>query len=130
MLDEVAGTLKTLNNLELMSKKLIQILLLGQEELIVFINKPEMASFKQRIATLEVIGRMERREIKNYIQHRLDTAGGKPDTFTEEALEAIALGSGGVPRLINTLSDKALFYASSKGSKIADVEDVYDAAQG
>jgi MSHA biogenesis protein MshM len=130
MLDEVAGTLKTLNNLELMSKKLIQILLLGQEELIVFINKPEMASFKQRIATLEVIGRMERREIKDYIQHRLDTAGGKPDTFTEVALEAIALGSGGVPRLINTLSDKALFYASSKGSKIADVEDVYDAAQG
>ena len=130
MRDEVAGTLKTLNNLELMSKKLIQILLLGQEELIVFINKPEMASFKQRIATLEVIGRMERRKIKDYIQHRLDTAGGKPDTFTEEVLEAIALGSGGVPILINTLSDKALFYASSKGSKIADVEDVYDAAQG
>ena len=130
MTDEVASTLKTLTNLELMSKKLIQILLLGQEELIVFFNKPEMFSFKQRIATLEVIGRMERGEIKDYIQHRLDTAGGKLDVFTEEALEAIALGSGGVPRLINTLSDKSLYYASSKGSKTADVEDVYDAAQG
>lgn len=128
--DEVAGMLKTINNLELMSKKLIQIFLLGQEEFIEFINKPEMVSFKQRIAALEVIGRMERREIKDYIRYRLGAAGGKPNTFTEEALEAIALGSGGVPRLINTLCDKALFYASSRDSKAADVEDVYDAAQG
>ena len=130
MSDEVASTLKTLNNLELMSKKFIQILLLGQEELIDFINKPEMEAFKQRIASLEVLGRMQRNETKAYIQYRLDKAGGGPDIFTDAALQAIASGSGGVPRLINTLCDKALSYAASKDSKTADVEDVYDAAQG
>ncbi len=130
MSDEVASTLKTLNNLELLSKKFIQILLLGQEELIDFINKPEMEAFKQRIASLEVLGRMQRSETKAYIQYRLDKAGGEPDIFTDAALQAIASGSGGVPRLINTLCDKALSYAASKDSKTADVEDVYDAAQG
>ena len=130
MSDEVAGTLKTLNNLEMKSRKLIQMLLLGQDELHELINKPEMAPFKQRIATLEVIGRMERRDIRNYIEHRLAAAGGGPDIFSDEAIEAIAFGSGGVPRLINTLCGKALSCAHSRDSQAVGVEDVYDAAEG
>ena len=130
MSDEVVNTLKSLNNLEMMSKKLIQMFLLGQDELLEIINRPEMLPFKQRIALLEVIGRMERREVHDYIHFRLNAAGGSPDIFSEDAIVAIAIGSGGVPRVINSLCDKALYHAESKKCEIVDVEDVYDAAQG
>lgn len=130
MSDEVVNTLRSLSNLELKSKKLIQMMLLGQDELLEIINRPEMLPFKQRIALLEVIGRMERREVRDYIRFRLKAAGGNPETFTEDAIAAIAMGSGGVPRVINSLCDKALYHAGLKNCQIADVEDIYDAAQG
>jgi MSHA biogenesis protein MshM len=130
MSDEVANTLKSLNNLELNSKKLIQMFLLGQDELLEIINKPEMLPFKQRIALLEIIGRMERSEVGDYIRFRLNAAGGSPDTFTDDAIAAIAIGSGGVPRVTNSLCDKALYHAGSKNNKTVDIKDVYDAAQG
>jgi general secretion pathway protein A len=130
MSDEAANTLKALNNLELNSKKLIQMFLLGQDELLEIINRPEMLPFKQRIALLEKIGRMERSEVRDYIRFRLNVAGGGPDIFTDDAIAAIAIGSGGVPRVINSLCDKALYHAVSKNNETADIEDVYDAAQG
>jgi len=130
MSDDVVKTLKALNNLELMSKKFIQIILLGQDELLEIINRPEMLPFKQRIALLETIGRMQRSEVRDYIQFRLKAAGGNSEVFTEDAIEAIAIGSGSVPRVVNSLCDKALYHAVSKNRKIAEVVDVYDAAQG
>ena len=130
MSDEAANTLKALNNLELNSKKLIQMFLLGQDELLEIINRPEMLPFKQRIALLEKIGRMERSEVRDYIRFRLNVAGGSPDIFTDDAIAAIAIGSGGVPRVINSLCDKALYHAGSKNNETAEIEDVYDAAQG
>ncbi|MGI9316959.1 MAG: ExeA family protein, partial [bacterium] len=130
MSDEAVNTVRSLSNLELKSKKLIQMILLGQDELLEIINRPEMLPFKQRIALLEVIGRLERREVGDYIRFRLKAAGGNPETFTEDAIVAIAIGSGGVPRVINSLCDKALYQAELKNCQTADVEDVYDAAQG
>ena len=130
MSDEVVQTIKTLNNLELKSKKLIQMFLLGQDELLEIINRPEMLPFKQRISLLEIIGRMERKEIRDYIRFRMSVAGGDPNTFTENAIDSIAIGSGGVPRVINSLCDKALYHAGSKQCKTVEVVDVYDAAQG
>ena len=130
MSDEVVHTLKTLNNLEWKSKKLIQLFLLGQDELLEIINRPEMLPFKQRIALLEIIGRMERKEICDYIRFRMGVAGGDPDTFTDNAIDGIAIGSGGVPRVINSLCDKALYHAGSRNSKTVEIVDVFDAAQG
>ena len=130
MSDDVVHTLKTLNNLELMSRKLMQMFLLGQDELLEIINRPEMLPFKQRIALLEIIGRMERKEIRDYIRFRMSVAGGDPDIFTKDAIESIAIGSGGGPRVINSLCDKALYHAGSRNSQTVEVVDVYDAAQG
>jgi MSHA biogenesis protein MshM len=130
MSDDVVHTLKTLNNLELLSKKLMQMFLLGQDELLEIINRPEMLPFKQRIALLEIIGRMERKEIRDYIRFRMSVAGGDPDIFTKDAIESIAIGSGGAPRVINSLCDKALYHAGSRNSQTVEVVDVYDAAQG
>jgi len=57
MADDVLDGIRILNNLEVGSTKLIQILLLGQEELMKTINRPELEAFRQRIATLEMMER-------------------------------------------------------------------------
>ena len=132
MQDDVINGLRLLNNLEEGSTKLIQILLLGQEELMDMINRPEMEPFKQRIATLEIIGKMDAERVRRYVSYRVEVAGGNPSIFIETGWEALALAfnSEGTPRRINTLCDRALHIACEREKNIVDVYDVYDAAQG
>lgn len=130
--DDVINGLRLLNNLEEGPAKLIQILLLGQEELMDIINKPEMEPFKQRIATLEIIGKMNADRIRNYVSYRVEVAGGDSSIFIDSGWEALALAfnSEGTPRKINTLCDRALGLACEREKTAVDVYDVYDAAQG
>jgi len=132
MADDVLDGIRILNNLEVGSTKLIQILLLGQEELIKTINRPELEAFRQRIATLEAMGKMNAERIRKYVSHRLQIAGGSPSLLTETGWEALVLafGSGSTPRVINTLCDRSFNTAYEKEKKSVDVDDVYDAAQG
>ena len=108
--DDVINGLRLLNNLEEGSTKLIQIFMLGQEELMDIINRPEMEPFKQRIATLEIIGKMNADRIRNYVSYRVEVAGGDPSIFIDSAWDALALAfnSEGTPRRINTLCDRAM----------------------
>lgn len=132
MTDEVLNGIRLLNNLEEGSVKLIQVLLLGQLEMMGMINKPEMESCKQRIATLEIIGEMNSDRIRKYILHRIQVAGGPPLMFTDTGWEAliIAFGSGSTPRTINSLCDKSLSMAFEREKTVVDVDDVYEAAKG
>lgn len=130
--DDVISGLRLLNNLEEGSAKLIQILLLGQPELMETIDKPDMEPFKQRIATLEILGKMSADSMHKYVSHRIQVAGGHPSLFTDTGLEALSLAfpSGGTPRLINSLCDRSLNAAFEKGKAAVDAQDVYEAAQG
>jgi len=132
MQDDVINGLRLLNNLEEGSTKLMQILLLGQDELMDVINRPEMEPFKQRIATLEIIGKMDVDRVRRYVSYRVEVAGGDPSIFIETGWEALALAfnSEGTPRRINTLCDRALSLACEREKNMVDVYDVYDAAQG
>ena len=132
MSDDTINGIRLLNNLEEGSTKLIQILLLGQEELMRTINRPEMEPFKQRIATLEVLGKMNADRIRKYISHRIKVAGGQPSIFADTGWEALVLafGSGSTPRVINSLCDRILNMAFEREKTIIDVDDVYEAAQG
>ncbi|MBI4847815.1 MAG: AAA family ATPase [Nitrospirae bacterium] len=132
MTDDTLNGIRLLNNLEEDSTKLIQLLLLGQEELMEIINKPEMEPFKQRIAALENMGKMSGGRIREYISHRIKIAGGDPSIFSDTGWEALALafGPGSTPRVINSLCDRALNTASERGKTIVDVDDVYEAAEG
>ncbi len=132
MSDDTINGIRLLNNLEEGSTKLIQILLLGQEELMEKINRPDMEPFKQRIATLEILGKMKADAIRNYISHRIQVAGGRPSIFADTGWEALnrAFISGGTPRLINSLCDKSLNVAFERDKTVVDVNDVYEAAKG
>ena len=131
MSEDTFNGIRLLNNLEEGSAKLIQILLLGQEEIMDKINTPEMEPFKQRIAALEILGKLDSEGIQKYISHRIQIAGGHPDIFTETGWEAISLAfkSAGTPRTINTLCDRTLQIAFDKQKQFIDAHDVYEATQ-
>ena len=132
MTDDTLNGMRLLNNLEEASSKLIQILMLGQEEIMKTINKPEMEAFKQRIAALEIIGKMDADKIRKYVAHRIHVAGGQSSIFSDTGWEALVLAfsSGGTPRVINSLCDVALSVAVDRKKTVVDVHDVYAAAEG
>ena len=121
--------IRMLNNLEKGSTKLIQILLLGQEELIDKIKRPEMEPFKQRIAALENIGKMDVNKICEYIAHRIQVAGGVPSILTVTGWKAIRIvfKRGGVPRTINSLCDMSFIVAQERNRIKIDANDVHEA---
>ena len=131
MTEDVINGIRLLNNLEEGSTKLIQLLLLGQEELMEKINRPEMAPFKQRIAALETLGKMNVDRVLQYIKHRIHVAGGTPELISDTGWEAltIAFGSGGTPRTINSLCDRSLNVAYERNKTMVDAQDVYEATQ-
>lgn len=101
--------IRLLSNLETDKEKLFQIVLVGQPELQDRLDAPGLTQLKQRIAVRYHILPLDRDEVKDYINHRLAVAGSVGDIiFEEKAIDLIYGYSGGVPRLINILCDKAL----------------------
>jgi MSHA biogenesis protein MshM len=131
MSDDVINGIRLLNNLEEGSIKLIQVLLLGQEDLTEKINRPEMESFKQRIAALEILGKMNVDTIRKYVSHRIQMAGGTPALISDTGWEAlsIAFSTGGTPRTINSLCDRSFLVAFEKEKLVVDAQDIYEATQ-
>ncbi|MCC7091315.1 MAG: AAA family ATPase [Nitrosomonas sp.] len=131
MSDDVINGVRLLNNLEEGSLKLIQLLLLGQEELMEKINKPAMEPFRQRIAALETLGKMDADAVRRYISHRIKVAGGTPDLIADTGWEAlsIAFHVGGTPRTINSLCDRAFSVAYERDKHAIDAHDIYEATQ-
>jgi len=131
MSEDVINGVRLLNNLEEGPIKLIQLLLLGQEEFLEMINKPEMEPFKQRIATLETLGKLDINGIRKYVSHRIQVAGGIPALISDTGWEAlsIAFNAGGTPRMINALCDRSFDVAYEHKKPIVDAQDVYEATQ-
>ncbi len=130
--DEVLDGIQLLNNLEKDARKLIQVYLFGQEEIMAIINSPANESFKQRIAILETMGKMNNDKIRDYITHRLNVAGGLPSIFTDAgwgAIHSVFGNEGSIPRVINSLCDKSLIVASERENDKVDYYDVYVAAR-
>jgi type II secretory pathway predicted ATPase ExeA len=126
--DDVLECVRLLNNLEQGSNKLIQIFLIGQEEFLARLNRPELESFKQRIAWLEALGRMSPMQTLEYIIHRLKVSGCKAKIFSDDAMEAIIGTTRGTPRLINSLCDRTLRVGFEAGNQIVDLNNVRRAA--
>lgn len=101
--------MRMLSNLETEKEKLFQIILVGQPELRDKLNSPSLRQLRQRIGIRYHISPLERDEVAGYINHRLYIAGSDGSVhFTEDAIDRIYEYSGGVPRLINIVCDKAL----------------------
>lgn len=127
--DEGLEAIRLLNNLEQGASKLIQVLMLGQEELQEMLSGPGHEAFRQRIANLEVLGHMSPPQVRDYVRHRLRVAGGDPGIFPELILDAIAEAAAGIPRLTNSLCDRTLRNAFEAGKRVVDAKDLLQAAE-
>src|SRR6266436_5847534 len=101
--------IRLLSNFETQTEKLMQILLVGQPELLDKLDRPELRQLKQRIGLRCRILPLTAEQTRDYIRTRLRVAGAKDlGLFSDAAITRIAEHSGGVPRLINTLCDHCL----------------------
>ncbi|MBP6343280.1 MAG: AAA family ATPase [Candidatus Omnitrophica bacterium] len=122
--------IRLLSNLETEKHKLLQILLVGQPELFDKLKLPELRQLNQRVSVRYHITPLLTEDVKNYIQHRLKTAGSLSKIhFTEEAFEAVYRHSKGVPRLINVICDRALLAGFVKDTFIIDDAIIHQAAR-
>jgi general secretion pathway protein A len=99
---------RLLTNLETATQKLLQIILIGQPELRDMLARNDLRQLAQRITGRYHLDPLAREETAAYVQHRLRIAGATQDIFTRGALRELHRVSGGIPRLINIIGDRAL----------------------
>ena len=105
----VLEQVRLISNLETSTEKLIQIVLIGQTELIALLSQKNLRQLAQRITARYHLTPMSREETLHYIRHRLGVAGGVTRvSFTPGAVRQIHRFSRGIPRLINLVCDRAL----------------------
>jgi general secretion pathway protein A len=125
--DEVLEEIRLLSNFEAGSRKLLQVVLAGQTELNDRLNQPDLWHFKQRISTRLSLRKLDRDSVDDYLRFRWKEAGGTIFPFTEDAIDAIAAWSTGVPRIINNIGHNSLLTAFSETMKIVNIEVVREA---
>ena len=106
--------LRMLSNVNNERDLLLQIVLVGQPELLDTLKRPDLRQFVQRIAVHCHLGTLPPAETAAYIRHRLGHVGGAADLFDDAACAAVYHFTGGVPRLINLLCDQSLVYGFSE----------------
>lgn len=106
LMEEFRGLL----NLEIPGKKLLNIVFFGLREIEDNLQLDEPLA--QRVAVKCHLRSLSLESVERYIKHRLKVAGAKSSMFVSSAIPAVHNYTGGVPRLINTVCDNALFEAS------------------
>ena len=101
--------IRILSNLETPTRKLLQILLVGQPELEEKLRLNELRQLDQRIGIRCYLKPLPRKETYRYVEHRMRIAG-LPGAlpFTRASLARIYKVSHGIPRVINLVCDRAL----------------------
>ncbi len=112
---EVLEQVRLLTNLETARDKLLQIILIGQPELIPLLDRRELRQLAQRVKARYHLRPFTRDETRAYVLYRLAVAGGTRSIFSARALGEVHRLSGGVPRRINVICDRALLGAYASG---------------
>jgi general secretion pathway protein A len=121
--------IRLLSNLETATSKLLQILLFGQPELDAKLESRELRQLRQRISVRWGLQALDAGETREYVRHRLRMAsGGHGELFSSGALREVHRRSGGVPRLVNLICDRALLAGYAAGLEQVGEEIVSGAA--
>jgi general secretion pathway protein A len=126
---DVLEQLRLLTNLETRERKLLQIVLIGQPELRTLLAQPALEPLAQRVVARYHLDPLDADETRAYVEHRLAVAGHRGALpFAPRALAALHRLTGGVPRKINLLADRALLGAYAHGRTQVDRRLVEQAA--
>ena len=105
---------RLLTNLETATTKLLQIILIGQPELRVLLDTPDLRQLAQRITGRYHLCPLAREESAGYVKHRMRVAGATAEAFTPAALREVHRLSSGIPRVINVICDRSLLGAFTR----------------
>jgi general secretion pathway protein A len=108
---DVLEQLRLLTNLETNTRKLLQIILIGQPELQDMLRRPELRQVAQRIVARYHLTHLTRLEVAAYVAHRLRVSGTQLPIIPYSLIGQLYRLTGGVPRLINLICDRALLGA-------------------
>lgn len=126
---DVLEQIRLLTNLETNERKLMQIILLGQPELLETLENPSLRQFTQRITARYHLDALNKTDTRQYIRHRLKVAGAESELFTSYAGSIVYRLSQGIPRVINLICDRALLGAYAAGKYRVDGRTVRRAAE-
>lgn len=126
---DVLEQMRLLTNLETNQRKLLQIILLGQPELATILAQPELRQLAQRILARYHLGPLTRQEVTAYIRHRLEVSGTQHQLFPAGLMSRLYRLSGGIPRIVNLLCDRALLGAYVQGKERVDRATLKQAAR-
>jgi general secretion pathway protein A len=123
--------IRILSNLETDKEKLLQIILVGQLNLVPLLRSPELRQLDQRVSIRYQLTPLTDEETGAYVAHRLAIANpSRSVVFTPAALKVVYEYSGGIPRLINMLCDRALLGGYSAQTTRIDEPLIKVAAEG
>ena len=127
---KVLEEIRMISGIETHKEKVLRIILAGQPELRDTLDSAIMKQLVQRVRLRFHLTSLDRREMQEYIEHRLSVAGREStNLFAEDTFDLIHRYTGGVPRLINTLCDTALLCAFADESHVVGAADVRSAIE-
>jgi len=115
--EDVLEQLRLLTNLETAKQKLLQIILIAQPELREKLAQNNLRQLAQRVTGRYHLEPLSRDEADKYIDHRLRVAGALTEIFDSRARREVFRLSGGVPRVMNVICDRALLGAYSRETR-------------
>ena len=125
---KVLEEIRLISGIEIYKEKVLRIILAGQPELRDTLDSVGLKQLTQRVRLRFHLGPLDRREMREYIEHRLSVAGAEEHRlFGDDTFDTIHRYTGGVPRLINTLCDTSLLCAFADEKESVDLDDVKSA---
>jgi general secretion pathway protein A len=107
---QVLEELRMLSNVNADKDQVLQLILVGQPQLLGLLKRPELLQFRQRVSVDYHLSALDETEVHSYVLHRTRHAGRERAVFTKDAVNLIYRASKGIPRIINVICDTALVY--------------------
>jgi type II secretory pathway predicted ATPase ExeA/TPR repeat protein len=126
---ELLEHIRLLSNIEFPEEKLLNVFLVGQNEIHQTLALPQFRAIRQRISLAYQIQPLSERETSEYIKHRLKVAGTEKEIFTQSAVSEVYRFSNGYPRLINIICDLSLLTGYSRDLKEITPDIVQECSQ-
>ena len=123
----ILNDLKILFNFEMDSRDYAVVLLVGLPQLNNQLRLSSHEPLRQRLIMSHNLENLSMDETKRYIREKLEGAGCHQEVFDQNALNAIANASNGIPRMINQICNKSLLIGEQKQEMIISMDTVMDA---